>query len=211
MGNLLDLFVFKYNRTDFHELNLDWLISDMRTMAATLENFISMNAIKYADPIQWDITKQYEANTIAVDDTAGIAYLSTKAVPSGVSITNTDYWTPVFDLSELFAMINQNLTANIEAIGTTTATFESHMGDWILWNGGLYIVIQDDIVVGTAYVENVNVRKTTVEEQTEVIYYPNDKKLSIHGKISDYSQIVTAGDYHVYNPQRQAIEILHVE
>ena len=211
MGNLLDLFVFKYSRTDFHELNLDWLISDMTTMAATLENFISVNAIKYADPIQWDITKQYEANTITVDDTTGIAYLSTKAVPSGVSITNTDYWTPVFNLSELFAMINQNLTANIEAIGTTTATFESHKGDWILWNGGLYIVIQDDIAVGTAYVEDVNIRKTTVEEQTEVIYYPNDKKLSIHGKISDEGQLVTSGDYHVYNPQRQAIEIFKVE
>lgn len=38
MGNLLDLFVFKYNRTDFHELNLDWLISDMKQLAEHMEN-----------------------------------------------------------------------------------------------------------------------------------------------------------------------------
>jgi hypothetical protein len=33
MSNLLDLFCFKYNRTDFHELNLDWLISDVTRLA----------------------------------------------------------------------------------------------------------------------------------------------------------------------------------
>lgn len=211
MGNLLDLFVFKYNRTDFHELNLDWIISDVKTMAETLENFISVNAIKYADPIQWDITKQYEANTVVIDANTGIAYLSTQAVPSGVSITNTDYWTPIFDLGALITMINNNLTSHIEDTGVTNATFESTKGDWILWNGLLYIVIVDTLTVGTQYVEDVNIRRTTVEEQTEVVYSPNDKKLTIHGKIGPDGPIVTSGDYHVYNPQRQAIEILKVE
>lgn len=196
---------------NFHELNLDWLLKKMRELDKKLDDFIKINQIKYADPIQWNITSQYEANTVVVDPTTGIAYLSTEAVPSGVAITNTDYWTPIFDLAALFAMINNNLTSHIEASGTTNATFESHMGDWLLLNGELYIVIIDDIIVGTQYVEDTNIRRTTVEEQSEVIYYPNDKKLSIHGKISDYGQIVTSGDYHVYNPQRQAIEILKVE
>ena len=196
---------------NFHELNLDWLLKKMRELDKRLDDFIKINQIKYADPIQWNITSQYEANTVVVDPNTGIAYLSTEAVPAGVAITNTDYWTPIFDLQALFSMINNNLTEHIEQTGTTNATFESHMGDWLLLNGELYIVIIDDIIVGTQYVEDTNIRKTTVEEQSEVIYYPNDKKLSIHGKISDYGQIVTSGDYHVYNPQRQAIEILKVE
>lgn len=196
---------------NFHELNLDWLLKKMRELDKKLDEFIKINQIKYADPIDWNITKQYEANTVVVDPNTGIAYLSTEAVPAGVAITNTDYWTPIFDLGALFAMINNNLTDHIEETGTTNATFESHLGDWLLLNGMLYIVIIDDIIVGTQYVEGTNIRRTTVEEQSEVIYYPNDEKLSIHGKISDYGQIVTSGDYHVYNPRRQAIEILKVE
>lgn len=201
----------EYPYRNLTDLNLDYMLSEINRLRDVIKNFINVNTIKYADPIQWDITKQYEANTITIDASTGIAYISTKPVPQGVSISNTDYWTPIFNLSELFATINNNLTVNIEEIGTTTATFETHKGDWILWNGNLYIVILDDIAIGTAYTENVNIRKTTVEEQTEIVYYPNDKKLSIHGKISDEGQIVTAGDYHVYNPQRQAIEILKVE
>ena len=196
---------------NFHELNLDWLLKKMRELDKKLDNFIKINQIKYADPIQWNITSQYEANTVVVDPNTGIAYLSTEAVPAGASITNTDYWTPIFDLGALFAMINNNLTDHIEETGTTNATFESHLGDWLLLNGLLYTVIIDDIIIGTQYVENTNIRRTTVEEQSEIIYYPNDEKLSIHGKISDYGQIVTSGDYHVYNPRRQAIEILKVE
>lgn len=196
---------------NMHEMNLQWLLEKMRELDKKLDDFIKINQIKYADPIQWDITSQYEANTVVVDPTTGIAYLSTEPVPAGVAITNTDYWTPIFDLQALFSMINSNLTEHIEQTGTTNATFESHMGDWLLLNGELYIVTIDDLIVGTQYVEGTNIRRTTVEEQSEVIYYPNDKKLSIHGKISDYGQIVTSGDYHVYNPQRQAIEILKVE
>ena len=161
MGNLLDLFVFKYNRTDFHELNLDWIISDLKTLAETLKNFISLNTIKYADPIQWTITTQYEENTVVIDENTRTAYLSTQPVPSGVALTNTDYWTVIFDLSRLIDNINQNLTIH-DAGFSATATFSSVTGDWLLWNNKLYEVLSD-INIGYAYVENENIEAKSVE------------------------------------------------
>ena len=162
MGNLLDLFVFKYNRTDFHELNLDWLISDVKTIAETLKNFININTIKYADPIQWNITKQYQANTVVIDPNTGTAYLSTKPVPSGVNLANTDYWTVIFDLAQLIGNINSNLTIN-DAGMSATATFDSVTGEWLLWNGKLYEVVSD-IYISYAYVPGSNIEERSVEQ-----------------------------------------------
>ena len=179
----------------------------MRELDKRLDDFIKINQIKYADPIDWNITTQYEANTVVVDPTTGIAYLSTQAVPSGVAITNTDYWTPIFDLAALFSMINNNLTTHIEDTGTTNATFESSLGDWILLNGSLYIVIVDTLTIGTQYVEDTNIKKITVETENEMVYKPDERSLTLHLKIDDYGEIVTSGDIHIYNPLTKAIEI----
>ena len=106
--------------------------------------------------------------------------------------------------------VKHDITANDDGT-STTATQNWSIGDWLWLNDVLYIVT-NDITEGNAYVftgNNANVKQITVEEMSEVIYYPNDKKLSIHGKISDYSQIVTRGDYHVYTPNVETISIEH--
>lgn len=46
--------------TNFHDLNLDWIVQELEKLTGDVRDFISINAIKYADPIQWDITRQYE-------------------------------------------------------------------------------------------------------------------------------------------------------
>lgn len=106
--------------------------------------------------------------------------------------------------------VKHDITANDDGT-SATATHSWNIGDWLWLNDVLYIVTSD-ITEGNAYVftgENANVRQITVEKMYEVIYYPNDKKLSINGKISDYSQIVTRGDYHVYTPNIETISIEH--
>lgn len=45
---------------------------------------------KFADPIQWDITRAYEALEIVTN--LGTSYTSKKPVPVGVAISNTEYW-----------------------------------------------------------------------------------------------------------------------
>lgn len=159
MGNILDLFVFRYNRTDFHELNLDWLISDVKTLAETLNNFVALNSIKFADPIQWNISKQYEAITVVVDPATGTAYLSSQPVPSGVPLSNTDYWSVIFDLD--IAQANNNITLRDDG-NNALSTFTSVIGDWLLWNGTLYKVIAD-IGLSQAYVIGYNIERYTVE------------------------------------------------
>lgn len=41
MGKLLDMFIHKYNYTDFHELNIDWLIEETKVLLTEVDNLIS--------------------------------------------------------------------------------------------------------------------------------------------------------------------------
>ena len=69
----------RYPNVNDEIMNLDWLLRVSNENTAKISNFINLNTIKYADPILWDITSQYEANTITVDPQTGDAYISTKA------------------------------------------------------------------------------------------------------------------------------------
>ena len=154
--------------TNFHELNLDWLLKLVKELNSTVENFIALNTIKYADPIQWNITTQYEPNTIVIDPLTGTAYLSTKPVPAGVSLSNEEYWTVVFDLSEFITRNAQNFTDRIESETTSTATFDSAVGQWIIWGDTLYHAISP-ITTGDAYVIGSNIEHITMENLYNLI------------------------------------------
>lgn len=41
MGRLLDMFINKYNYTDFHELNIDWLIDETKVLLTEVDNILS--------------------------------------------------------------------------------------------------------------------------------------------------------------------------
>lgn len=150
-----------YPYTDFHELNLDWIINILREMEKKLENFVATNSIKYANPFQWSIVNQYEKNTLVIEPNTGTAYLSVQAVPQGVNISNTDYWTPVFDLSTLFVDINKNFTGHDEQLNVYSSANYS-VGDWLLWKNKLYKVITA-IQAGEAFAVGTNIEQITIE------------------------------------------------
>ena len=149
----------KYPYQNDEVLNLDWVLKTIDNLVKEVADFVTLNTIKYADPIQWNITKQYEKNTVVIDPLTGSAYISTQPVPAGVGLNNTDYWNIIFTLDIISA--NKNITLRDDA-NNMLATFESVIGDWVLWNGTLYVVTKD-IDIGQAYVVDYNIERATVE------------------------------------------------
>ena len=142
--------------TNFHELNLDWIIKTVKELNEKFDEAISAK-IKFADPIQWDITKPYETLTIVMDNDN--AYLSMQPVPPGTLLTNPDYWQQIFDMSTLYQMVEdleQSLSDDIQELANDTeaainaldaTTIKNNSTKHILWvgdsystwnNGGLY-------------------------------------------------------------------------
>ena len=149
--------------TNFHELNLTWILNALKQIQTTMDQFVAINALKYADPIQWNIVSQYEKNTIVIDPLTGTAYISVQPVPSGVIITNTDYWSVVFDLGSFVVRAAKNFTDKYEDETTLTATFPSNVNDWLIWGDTLYLVISP-IVAGDQYVDGSNIVHFTAED-----------------------------------------------
>lgn len=114
-------FFNKYPYTDFHEMNLDWILSEMKGLVEKMENFININSIKYAVPIYWSIASSYEANTIVMDPVHYIAYLSLKAVPAGTSLDNEDYWMQILDFSKIIDGLNIATPEMFGAVGDGVA------------------------------------------------------------------------------------------
>ena len=190
-----------YPYTDAHEINLDWIIAQIRKINTTLNNFIVMNTIKYADPIGWDITKQYEANTVVIDQSTGIAYISSRPVPSGITISNTDYWSVIFDLQQIIGGISENLTFHNNGTSPTLLG-PVHENDWILWNNKLYYALSD-LVAGTALIIDSNIKASSVEELTKDY---TDIVKAIIGELSDLTTTDTSSVVNAINSVKSELD-----
>ena len=157
--------IHKAPYTNFHDLNLDWIIDTLNDFNARLTNFVSLATIKYADPILWDITSQYEANTVVVDS-QGNAYLSVQPVPSGVSLDRPEYWTKIGNFDELFANVKKAITPNDEG-HSTTATAARAVDD-LVWVNGALVRITRAMSAGDAYVTGSNCVSSSTNE---VLHY----------------------------------------
>ena len=151
--------------TNFHDLNLDWIIEVLNEFNTKLTNFVSLATIKYANPIQWDITNQYEANTVVVDS-RGNAYLSVKPVPSGVSLDRTEFWTKIGNFDELWADVKKAITPADEG-HSSTATAARAIND-LVWVNGALVRVTKTMVAGDAYVPGSNCVSSSTNE---VLHY----------------------------------------
>lgn len=151
--------------TNFHDLNLDWIMEVLNEFNTKLTNFVSLATIKYADPIQWDITSQYEANTVVVD-IKGNAYLSVQPVPSGVSLDRVEFWTKIGNFDELWADVKKALTPNDEG-HSPTATAARAVND-LVWVNGALVRVTKAMIAGDAYVPGSNCVSSSTNE---VLHY----------------------------------------
>ena len=151
--------------TNFHDLNLDWIIEVLNEFNTKLTDFVSLATIKYADPIQWDITSQYEANTVVVDSN-GNAYLSVRPVPSGVSLDRTEFWTKIGNFDELWADVKRAITP-IDEGHSPTATADRAVND-LVWVNGALVRVTKAMTAGDAYVPGSNCVSSSTNE---VLHY----------------------------------------
>lgn len=94
-----------YLNGHMYEYDLCWLVEKILSFESQLNQAIDLKTIHYADPIQWDITTQYAPNTVVVDPKTGTAYMSKVPVPAGILLTNTDYWTVIFNYQDIYTKI----------------------------------------------------------------------------------------------------------
>jgi len=201
--------------SNFHDINLDWILKTFREMEKQLDEFVFLNTIKYADPIQWNITTQYAKNTIVIDPATGDAYISVQAVPAGVPITNSEYWSVIFNYQAVINTIKENIAVDAGNSPTTPVALDEN--DLVWWNNDLYKVLYD-IAAGTAFIEGVNVRRMTVDEKIEdlynktapyPIYYPSQELAVFSGSIGTGEIVEVSGDVHYYNEDTQTMTIVH--
>ena len=151
--------------TNFHDLNLDWIIEVLNEFNTKLTDFVSLATIKYANPIQWNITSQYESNTVVVDSN-GNAYLSVRPVPSGVSLDRTEFWTKIGNFDELWADVKKAITPDDEG-HSPTATANRAVND-LVWVNGDLVRVTKTMIAGDAYVPGSNCVSSSTNE---VLHY----------------------------------------
>lgn len=174
--------------TNFHDLNLDWIVQELEKLTGDVRDFISINAIKYADPIQWDITSQYEKNTVVLDKN-GNAYLSVQAVPAGVSLDRTEYWTNIGNFSALWESVKQAITIPDEGHSTTASS--ARTVNTLVWVNDVLLEVTKEMDAGDQYntEPDGNCRKYTMQilltETLEALKNLADSDTALNNKIDN--------------------------
>lgn len=109
----MNSFLNQFPYSDFHEMNLDWIIRQIKNLTSEMHGFEAANSVHY-DGI-WNITKQYAAWTIVLDTATGYLMIALQPVPSGIPITNESYWIFVspFKIDLAFSETSTNAIANV--------------------------------------------------------------------------------------------------
>ena len=177
---------------EMYQYNLGWLIKELMSFKQDLATAIDLKTIKYADPIQWDITTQYPANTVVVDPKSGTAYMSKVPVPAGVELTNTNYWVVVFNYQDIYNKIMDGVAFNDK--DKDYATKDLLVNDLVWYAGNLYRVTRA-IPTGSKYIPGTNLIATTIESLL-ARYYGRDRTAQVSNDTVNVSGDFTlvAGD-----------------
>lgn len=177
-----------YPYTNFHELNQDWILSILKKFENELKQAIDYKTIHYADPLQWNITTQYAPNTVVVDENTGIAYISKDAVPSGILLSDKNYWMVIFDYQKIYNKIMSGVAFNEK--DNETASKDLLVNDLVWYHGNLYRATRA-ISTGSRYIIGTNLVATTIESLLSN-YYGRDRVAQL---LNDTVNV--SGDYTI--------------
>ena len=202
--------------SNFHELNLDWILHELKELETEITNFVAINSVKYANPIVWDITSQYETNTVVLDS-SGNAYLSVQPVPAGVALDREEYWTKIGNFSALWDSVRSAITPYDEQ-HNTTASVNHKAGDWV-WLENDLLLVTKNITAGDKYVDGSNCKKTNVHDlfttlsgelQDEITARENGDT-TLEGKISAEVQAREEADTALKEEIKEAENVVFFE
>ena len=104
--------------TNFHEMNLDWILKEIEKLMSEYEEFKAVNTVNYGGA--WDITKNYPAWVIV--SCGNYAYISKKPVHSGIPIENRDFWIEAAELDPRIAALIQQVSGLTTTVSDLTTT-----------------------------------------------------------------------------------------
>ena len=177
---------------EMYQYKLGWMIQELMSFKQDLATAIDLKTIKYADPIQWDITTQYPANTVVVDPKSGTAYMSKVPVPAGIELKNTNYWVVVFNYQDIYNKIMDGVAFNDK--DKDYATKDLLVNDLVWYAGNLYRVTRA-IPTGSKYIPGTNLIATTIESLLAK-YYGRERTAQVSNDTVNVSgdYTLTAGD-----------------
>lgn len=171
-----------------YEFDLCWLVEKILSFESQLNQAIDLKTIHYADPIQWDITTQYAPNTVVVDPKSGTAYMSKVPVPAGILLTNTDYWTVIFNYQDIYTKIMEGVAFYN---GQSDYASKALLVNDLVWYGlDLYRVTRA-IEEGGKLIPGTNLIKTSIESLLSN-YYGRDRVATL---LNDTLNV--SGDYTI--------------
>ena len=173
--------------TNYHDLNLDWILHAIQSMDKKLNEFIASNVLSYADPIQWDIETQYAKNTVVIDPKTGTAYMSINPVPAGQLLTNKYYWQPIFNYDEIVNTLKKQIAA-VQADQHDIIPVAAGQNS-LVWVANKLYRLTKSLDAGSKITENENAIPITLEEWINL--YINCIKSAITLNDQKYNVIAT--------------------
>lgn len=175
-----------------YQYDIGWLVQKILSFETELNTAIDLKTIHYADPIQWDITTQYAPNTVVIDPKTGTAYMSKVPVPSGVLLTNADYWVVIFNYQRIYDKIMSGVAFNDK--DNLNATKDLLVNDLVWYGGDLYRATRA-IPRGTTYIPGTNLTPSTIADCLAT-YYGRDRVAQVFNDTVNVSGNYTlnAGD-----------------
>lgn len=160
-------FINQFPYLDLHEMNLDWIIKEVKRLAMEMQAFTVVNKIAYADPIEWNITTQYPAFNIVYDVDSARLMISKQPVPKGISINNTDYWALVspFKIDDALNSTSINPVTNraiYDKFSEVNDTLSTHAEN-IAQNASDIVDINEDIEGLTSSLNTEITARTTAD------------------------------------------------
>lgn len=180
----------EFPNTRTYDSDLGWLIKSMRQLADDVQD---INSIKYHDPIGWNITTQYERNTIVKDPNTGILYLSKQPVPTGIALTNTDYWLEIGDMSYNIDFLKAAMAIPDE--GTALQSAHAYIENEILWWQDELYIATANISIGDYIDPNSNVTKISIGAAITKLLNDNEAIISDLQDLSDYVSIISGAKF----------------